>query len=493
MNGYGYGQSGLHYGMSDIWLFNSTSLQWKAIVGTDNSAGVYGTKNVTTQNSLPANRQYGTYSIISSGKYLILFGGKFVDYTTYSSSHFNDVWYITLGSYTTDATLTSTLPKSAITSSLSKSAAVTTANMARNSLSSPMTRLVITRSPPIPSNNSPEYNPIVRDFNWQIIVFASCVFLALTIIATIFGYYRCCRNQNRKKNTENTEFSSTNDLITNDTTTKTFTEFDQATVTSKMTVSHTENDHKTALQTMTAGQTEIAVPGFLKYTDENDFKILKRIAFGGGGDIFLANALVPNLMEFGKTIVVKVVSKHRNSTSTLQVQAFEQEVAVMYYLSRQKNIAGILGWCEEPTALLMKHYLLGALKEFINNGKVNTKQLKFAFCLDISRGLQFMHSKQVAHCDIKPANVLVDQDQDGRLFCALTDFGISQMYSDAAQLVGGFKIVDLRGASVAYAAPDVLVRLKFGVPATLALSLASDIYSFGVVICALIKGTDGWK
>lgn len=123
------------------------------------------------------------------------------------------------------------------------------------------------------------------------------------------------------------------------------------------------------------------------------------------------------------------------------MQEFYEEVADMHYLGRRKNIAGLLGWCDKPLSMLMKYYSFGALQQFILKGNVGNKALKIGFMLDIFCGLEFMHSKKVAHCDMKPANVLVDQDRSGRLLCALADFGISLMYSENSKLVGAFKVM----------------------------------------------------
>lgn len=96
-----------------------------------------------------------------------------------------------------------------------------------------------------------------------------------------------------------------------------------------------------------------------------------------------------------------------------------------------------------------------------------------------------MHSKKVAHCDMKPANILVDQDSNRKLFCALTDYGISQMYSENALLVRAFKVINVTGASIAFAAREVVSRLRTRADFTMELAFAGDIYSFGMIFLCL--------
>lgn len=68
--------------------------------------------------------------------------------------------------------------------------------------------------------------------------------------------------------------------------------------------------------------------------------------------------------------------------------------------------------------------------KFFKGYEVNTKWL---FMTDIASGLEFMHSKQVAHYGMKPANVLVDQNKFSNFFCAITDIGIPQVFSENAK------------------------------------------------------------
>lgn len=93
-----------------------------------------------------------------------------------------------------------------------------------------------------------------------------------------------------------------------------------------------------------------------------------------------------------------------------------------------------------------------------------------------------MHFKGVAHCDIKPANVLVDQKASGMHRCALTDFGISHLYSDKTDLVKAFVVTNLRDTSILYAAPEVVVGYRNKREDTKESAYAGDVYSFGMVV-----------
>lgn len=244
---------------------------------------------------------------------------------------------------------------------------------------------------------------------------------------------------------------------------------------------------------MNSSQTEFSVPAFLMFKAGAEFRWHTKIAQGGGGEVFLGDALIGKLAEFGSTIIIKIVGSNRLSLSEHTAQAFDQEISVMYYLGRHKNIAGLLGWCDEPMAMLMKHYANGSLDKVIKYQRVNNKAIKIMFALDVARGLQFMHSKQVAHCDMKPANILVDQDRFGRFFCAITDFGISQMFSTSSNLVHAFTVVNMRGASITYAAPEVMQRFRAKADGTRDLVKCGDVYSNSFIMFELLNTFDGWS
>ena len=452
-NGHSYGQTYL----SDIWVYNSTSLQWFWVRGeeTPASTGNYNLKNVSSSLSLPPGRDSAIPTYAASTGTIVLFGGsKF-------SLNLNDVWYIDIGNMfrtqISSVTSSSFLPASTSTSTMS------TVNS--NSLSTLASSRTINIAA-TPSAPTAVKGQIVTDALMKYLYYIITLAGVILLITGGLCLWQCRRSKRIKRE-------------------KSFDE-------SGWTMSTTMSTSSSMGTTMMNDETEFAVPGFLQLKAGAEFRWRNSIAKGGGGEVFIGDALIPRLQEFGPTIIVKIIGPNRGSVQPRISRAFDQEISVMHYLGRHKNIAGLLGWCEEPVSMLMKYYAIGALDKFIDNGSVVSKVLKICFMLDISRGLEFMHSKQVAHCDMKPANILVDQDRNGMLFCALTDFGISQVYSLNAKLVHAFAVVNLRGASITYAAPEVVVRLRTHNECTQELAFAGDVYSAGMIAFALLNTSDGW-
>ena len=91
--------------------------------------------------------------------------------------------------------------------------------------------------------------------------------------------------------------------------------------------------------------------------------------------------------------------------------------------------------------------------------------------IDALRGLQHAHDRGILHCDIKPANIMVGNNNEGKL----SDFGLA-IPSDVA--FHSFGVKDY--AYVIHLAPEVIRHRKY--------SVQSDIYAAGVTMYRLVNG-----
>ncbi|KAJ7145907.1 kinase-like domain-containing protein [Mycena epipterygia] len=85
---------------------------------------------------------------------------------------------------------------------------------------------------------------------------------------------------------------------------------------------------------------------------------------------------------------------------------------------------------------------------------------------EVSQGLQYLHSHNVVHGDLRGANILVTRDWSA----CLTDFGLS-LYSDLSGRSTS------RGGSVRWMAPELIAPEEFNV--SFRRTSCSDIYAFG--------------
>jgi len=88
--------------------------------------------------------------------------------------------------------------------------------------------------------------------------------------------------------------------------------------------------------------------------------------------------------------------------------------------------------------------------------------------MDVARGLDFLHARNVIHVDVKSANVLLSREGQAKL----TDVGLARITKD-----GYVSRVDDVVGTFAWAAPELLLGSR--------CSEKIDIYSFGVLLWEL--------
>lgn len=166
----------------------------------------------------------------------------------------------------------------------------------------------------------------------------------------------------------------------------------------------------------------------------------------------------------GRKVAIKFYA-HRGG---LDWSLLSREVEKLCFLFADRYIVQLLdvGWDAEPPYYVMEYMEHGALEDHLGEGPLPVDQALSLF-REVAIGLRHAHDKGVLHCDLKPANVLLDQDGKPRL----ADFGQSRLSHEQAPALG----------TLFYMAPEQ--ASLDAVP-----NAAWDVYALGALFYCMLTG-----
>ena len=132
----------------------------------------------------------------------------------------------------------------------------------------------------------------------------------------------------------------------------------------------------------------------------------------------------------GKKVAIKFYAQR----SSADVKQLAQEVEKLVVLVADRHVVQLLdvGWDASPPYYVMDYIEYGSLEDHIKSGDAMPVSRAVQIFEDVATGLMHLHGKGILHCDLKPGNVLLDQDGKPRL----ADFGQSRLSTDNTAALG---------------------------------------------------------
>ena len=197
------------------------------------------------------------------------------------------------------------------------------------------------------------------------------------------------------------------------------------------------------------------------------YQIQQRLARGGMSDIYLACDI-----RTKQTVALKLVHKSNHG----HYARLQREIKALRILAHE-NILPVLAYGKDGAWCYMAipYIEAGTLAKRLAQGPL-TEEEASNILKQLANALQFVHRHGMIHCDIKPANILLDKGQH----VYLIDFGLVQLQKESARLTH---------KSMIPGTPDYMAPELTDEPAT----TSSDVYALGILLYQMLTGRVPFK
>jgi serine/threonine protein kinase len=195
----------------------------------------------------------------------------------------------------------------------------------------------------------------------------------------------------------------------------------------------------------------------------DNFDLKKRLGVGHFGEVWLAHDVA---LDYDCALKCIPTEKVGNKANFFQEAQFLQE-------ARHPNIVEVKGaglLSDEIVYVSMELCPKGSLEDEARGGYIQLNRAK-KIMIDVLRGLEYAHSKEIIHRDIKPGNILIGSLQEGKL----SDFGLarSKKITLSAEPVSEYLYT-------LHLAPEIILGSPY--------SKLTDIYACGITLYRLVNG-----
>lgn len=199
---------------------------------------------------------------------------------------------------------------------------------------------------------------------------------------------------------------------------------------------------------------------------DNRYKLIRLLGRGGFAEVWLVKDTLVGLDE-----ALKVYAPGSGMDED-GLKVFAQELSVVHNLRHTNLLTPKILWqYQNQPYLILPYCSNGSLNKKVGNC---TEEEAWKILEQVASGLAYLHEHKIIHQDIKPDNILIDENND----YVITDFGISMK---AQSTLRKSMRVQANSGTMAYMAPERFSIEPHPIP-------ANDVWSLGAMMFELIEG-----
>ncbi len=201
------------------------------------------------------------------------------------------------------------------------------------------------------------------------------------------------------------------------------------------------------------------------------YRLEARIGTGGMSTVYRALDLT-----LERPVAIKLMNREI-ATDSDQLERFRREARAVAQLSHPHVVGVIDAGEDEGRPYIVLEYVEGeTLKDRIRRlGELPISEA-VAYAIEIARALGAAHARHIVHRDVKPQNVLIDEEGSAKV----TDFGIARSLDDDGLTADGRVL-----GTTDYVSPEQALGHE--------VSGQSDLYSLGIVLYEMLVGEVPFK
>ncbi|XP_066062905.1 death-associated protein kinase 2-like isoform X3 [Chamaea fasciata] len=204
---------------------------------------------------------------------------------------------------------------------------------------------------------------------------------------------------------------------------------------------------------------------------EDTYELLEKLGSGHFGVVRLCRERSTGTFYAAKFVKMR---RCRGSRLGLERAQVEREVAILHQLDHP-NIMRLHNLFTSRAEMVLVLELIsgGELFDFIAEKEMLSEEEAIGFLGQILCGVEYLHARLIAHFDLKPENIMLQEKDVPQPWIKIIDFGLAQKLED------GVTFKSLCGTPQ-YIAPEVINYEP--------LSPATDMWSIGVITYILLSG-----